>query len=290
MKTFTLKEVSKKINATPGMLRKWEKEFAELLTIPRTKQGARIYTESEINQLAEIKHLYTQKFTSEMVRRELENKNKAEPLEIAEPPTNTIAVISDKDLTLPADESAMMKADLFFEAMDTYKQTFLDEVREEIRNVLRKEVVEEVKKEIKNGTLTTVKSLSDSIYKSTANTKADLEEISENLERVSEQTSESLQYLSNSITNVSIETSEEIYTLSKQLTDSTDELSRFVSITNNEMVNLNESIVKEREVLIQDREQYRHEIRQREADFQDMLVSFRDVAASKEKKWWKFWK
>jgi DNA-binding transcriptional MerR regulator len=290
MKTFTLKEVSKKINVTPGMIRKWEKEFLELITIPRTKQGARFYTESEINQLAEIKQMYNQKFTFEMVRKELENKNEPEALEIAEPPTNTIAVISDNDLALTTDETAMIKTDLFFEAMDTYKQTFLNEVKEEIRNVLRKEVVEEVKKEIKSGTLTTVKSLSDSIYKSTANTKADLEEISENLERVSEQTSQSLQYLSKSITNVSIETSEEIYSLSKQLTDSTEELSRFVCITNKEMVNLNESIEKEREILIQDREQYRHEIRQREADFQDMLVSFRDVAATKEKKWWKFWK
>lgn len=272
------------------MLKKWEKEFAGLLIIPRTKQGARIYTDSEINQLEEIKQMYNQKLTSEMVRKVLENKIEPKAIEIAETPANTVAVLSDKDLTLSAEESAMMKADLFFEAMDTYKQTFLNEVKEEIRSVLRKEVVEEVKKEIKNGTLTTVKSISDSIYKSTANTKADLDEISESLEKVSEQTSESLQYLSKSITNVSIETSEEIYSLSKQLTDSTEELSRFVSITNNEMVNLNESIEKEREVLIQDREQYRHEIRQRETDFQDMLVSFRDVAASKEKKWWKFWK
>jgi DNA-binding transcriptional MerR regulator len=290
MKTFTLKEVSKKINATPGMLRKWEKEFAELLTIPRTKQGARYYTDSEINQLAEIKQMYNQKYTSEMMRKALEANNEPDAAVIEETPANPIAVLSDKGMTLTADESAMMKADLFFEAMDTYKQTFLNEVKEEIRNVLRKEVVEEVKKEIKNGTLTTVKSISDSIYKSTANTKAELDEISENLERVSEQTSESLKYLSKSITNVSIETSEEIYSLSKQLTDSTEELSRFVSNTNNEIVNLNESIEKEREVLIHDREQYRHEIRQREADFQDMLVSFRDVAAAKEKKWWRFWK
>lgn len=272
------------------MLRKWEKEYAGLLIIPRTKQGARIYTDSEINLLAEIKQMYNQKFTSEMVRKVLANKNEPVPVEISETPANTIAFVSDENLTLSAEESAMMKADLFFEAMDNYKQTFLNEVKDEIRSVLRKEVVEEVKKEIKNGTLTTVKSISDSIYKSNANTKANFDVISENLEKVSEQTSESLQYLSKSITNVSIETSEEIYSLSKQLTDSTEELSRFVSITNNEMVNLNESIEKEREEFIQDREQYRHEIRQREADFQDMLVSFRDVAASKERKWWKFWK
>ncbi len=76
MKTFTLKEVSKKINTTPGMLKKWEKEFAGLLIIPRTKQGARIYTDSEINQLEEIKQMYNQKLTSEMVRKVLENKNR----------------------------------------------------------------------------------------------------------------------------------------------------------------------------------------------------------------------
>ena len=49
MRTFTLKEVSKKINVKPAILRKWEKELEEYLDIPRTRQGARIYSELELD-------------------------------------------------------------------------------------------------------------------------------------------------------------------------------------------------------------------------------------------------
>jgi methyl-accepting chemotaxis protein len=202
---------------------------------------------------------------------------------------STLPIVSESISPVPNKDVAIKNADQFFDAMDTYKQTFLNEVKDEIRSVLRKEVVEEVRKEISKGTFYTVKAISDSIYKSTANTKAELEELNENLEKANERTTESLKYLSNSITNVSIETSEEIFTLSKQLSESTEELAHYVDVTNTEISNLTEAIEKDREDLVKDLKQYRHEIKQRELAFQDMLSGFRDVAAAKEKKWWKFW-
>ncbi|WP_223595520.1 MerR family transcriptional regulator [Neobacillus bataviensis] len=291
MKTYTLKEAAKKINIAPGTLRQWETEFNELLDIPRTKQGARIYGEREINLLFDIKSMQEKKASKELIRKSLQPKPESENVAETdlEPSIISVEVISEPKTPAVAEDYPLNNANLFFEAMDTYTQNFLNEVKEEIRSVVRKEVLEEVKKEIKNGTLTTVKSISDSIYKSSANTQSDIQQLSESIEKASEHTLESLQYLSNNIANVSMETTEEIFTLSKQLSETTDELSHYVDVTNNEISSLAEAISIDREFFIEERNQYRQEITQRELAFQQMLTSFRDVAATKEKKWWKFW-
>ncbi|WP_254842691.1 MerR family transcriptional regulator [Bacillus sp. MRMR6] len=299
MHTLNLKEVSKIINVNKSLIRQWEKDFEEMLVIPRTKQGARIYTESEISFLLVVKELYGKKLSKELIREQLKKKLKPEvstevveqnfqevTKDINEP---SVPIASEEMTPVVSEKTALQNADLFFDAMDTYKETFLNEVKSEIRSVLRKEVVEEVRKEISKGTFYTVKSLSDSIYKSSANTKAELEELSEHLDKTSERTTESLRYLSNSISTASIETSEEIFTLSKQLSESTEQLANYVDSTNAEIYSLTEALERDREDFVKEREEYRHDIRQREAAFQNMLVSFRDVAAAKEKKWWKFW-
>jgi DNA-binding transcriptional MerR regulator len=289
MKTFTLKEVSKKINVKPATLRKWEEELKEILEIPRTKQGARIYSQVELDLLLEIKQMYENKQTTTMILQSFQTKEEPENSEITEPSASSLPMISESFPEVTNEEIAIKNTDEFFDAMDSYKQTFLSEVKDEIRSVLRKEVVEEVKKEISKGTFYTVKSLSDSIYKSSANTKAEIEELSEHLEKTAEQTTERLHYLSKSIANASHETSEEIYTLSKQLSDSTEELAHYVDITNTEILSLSEVIEKDREERVKELDQFRQDVTQREAAFQDLLTSFRDVAAAKEKKWWKFW-
>jgi DNA-binding transcriptional MerR regulator len=289
MKTFTLKEVSKKINVKPATLRKWEEELKEILEIPRTKQGARIYSQVELDLLLEIKQMYENKQTTSMILQSFQTKEEPENSGITEPSAPSLPMISESFPEVTNEEIAIKNTDEFFDAMDSYKQTFLSEVKDEIRSVLRKEVVEEVKKEISKGTFYTVKSLSDSIYKSSANTKAEIEELSVHLEKTAEQTTERLHYLSKSIANASHETSEEIYTLSKQLSDSTEELAHYVDITNTEILSLSEVIEKDREERVKERDQFRQDVTQREAAFQDLLTSFRDVAAAKEKKWWKFW-
>jgi DNA-binding transcriptional MerR regulator len=288
MRTFTLKEVSKKINVKPATLKKWEKDFEEYLDIPRSRQGARIYSQIELDLLLDIKQMYENKISTEMILQNLRTKDEPVENEISESPSS-LPIVSEVMPEVTNEEIAIKNADQFFDAMDNYKQNFLSEVKDEIRSVLRKEVVEEVKKEISKGTFYTVKSISDSIYKTSATTKAEIEELSEHIEKTAEQTTERLHYLSKSIVNASHETSEEIYTLSKQLSESTEELAHYVDITNTEIVSLSEVIEKDREDRGKERDQFRHEITQREAVFQDLLTSFRDVAAAREKKWWKFW-
>lgn len=309
MKTFTLKETAKKINVTPGKIRQWEKDLNGLLEIPRSKQGARIYSEQEINQLLEIKNLYSNKASKEMIREFLQKKqtppkptvedNKLEDGEnnedIPPSPSNSAEVsleIVDEPIGIsPVATSSDTLANVsqFFEALDTYKTTFLHEVKEEIRSVVRKEVIDEVKKEISNSTLLTVKSISNSIYKSSANTKAELEELTDTLKKSSDDTNNKLRYLANNIKNVSIETADEIYSLSKQLNENSSKLTSYIDNTNSEIIQLTETISAEREFFLEEREEYRHDVRQREAAFRDMLTNFREAAAAKEKKWWKFW-
>ncbi|MFL6555887.1 MAG: MerR family transcriptional regulator, partial [Bacillus sp. (in: firmicutes)] len=193
MKTYTLKETAKKINVTPGILRKWEKDFEELFEIPRSKQGARIFTDYEIEILLEIKQMYDKKLSKDMIKAWMqdksdpENEDVSEALDVSqqitnckvvsEPPKVSIEVIKSEDVpespevslevisepVKPVTIQDAIDAHLLFEALDNYKQNFLSEVKDEIRSVVRKEVVEEVKKEITNGTYYTVKSLSNSI-------------------------------------------------------------------------------------------------------------------------------
>lgn len=304
MKSYTLKEVSKKINTAPGIIRQWEKELTGILHISRSKQGARIYTDVEINQLTEVKELFAKKIGKEAVRDALLKQSIAnhdtEPEETAadadsefisppEPVTFEMVTHINKQPSIPDNENSLSNADLFFEVMDAYKKNFLNEVKEEIRSVVRKEVLTEVKKEISNGTLRTVKSVQDSIYKSSENTKEQIQELSETISKASEETSDKLRYLSSNIKNVTIETADEVYSLTKQVVETSDKLSNYIDQTNNEISNLADEIAKEREFLMDDREQYRHEVQQREAAFQQMLANYREVAAAKEKKWWKFW-
>ncbi len=302
MKTYSLKEVAKKINIAPGIIRQWEKEFNELLEIPRSKQGARIYSDTEIILLLEIKEMYLQKLSKERIRKSLQKKlileKEAEPqiAKISKKPeadkisNPSLEIVATETVTpVSVHKETRTNTNQIFEAVDTFKNNFINEVKEEIRTVVRKEIMEEVKREISKGTLTTVKTLSDSIYKSTAHTKAEIEGLSETVEQAAELTVDRLQYLSNSIKDVSLETSDEISTLSKQLADTTNDLAHSIDYTNTELTNLTEAISLDREFFVEERQQYIHEIRQREAAFQQMLINFREVAASKEKKWWKFW-
>ncbi|MED3625585.1 MerR family transcriptional regulator [Neobacillus thermocopriae] len=301
-----MKEVSKKLNVAPGNIRQWEKDLPDYLNIPRSKQGARIYTINEINLLLEIKDMYSQKLSKDKIREIL--KRKKENGTAKEKETNSevrtthqtssqvellskkteVSVITESVPQAPVNE-AIANANQFFEAMERYKDTFLNEVKEEIKAVVRKEVINEMKKEISNSSFRTIKTLQNSIYKSTENTKSELQELSDSIEKASHDTAEKLSYLSNNLKNISIETANEIYNLTKHLDDNSVKLTQYLDQTTNEISILTKEICKERDLINDNCEEFRHEIRQREVAFQQMLANFREVAAAKERKWWKFW-
>lgn len=289
MKTYSMKEVSQKIKVPPGTIKRWEKELDGLLDIPRSKQGARFFTETELQILIEMKELHGKKVKKEVIRKLLRNKFQQEPDANTTKLETSLQILPEQISPVPSDETTIKNVDSFMSLLDQYKQNFFHEMKEEIRSVVRSELLPDLKKEINNGALKTVKTISDSIYKSNANTKSEIEGLSQKFEQTVEHTADSLNFLSKSISKVTLETTKEINNLSRQIAETSEELAQYVDVTNNEIFNLTEAVAKDHEYFIEEREQYRHEIRQREVAFQNMLSGFRDAAVTKGKKWWKFW-
>ena len=146
MKAYTIKEVSKKINVPSGTIRQWEKDLAGLLVVPRTKQGARFYTDIEIDQLMKIKHMRDKNLSKDMIRELLQRHMSTEPF--AEQTQNENSLTVKTNMPAPPPEDSQNDYGAFMMAMEQYKKSLLEEVKAEIRNGIRKEVLEEVKKEI----------------------------------------------------------------------------------------------------------------------------------------------
>jgi DNA-binding transcriptional MerR regulator len=291
MTVYTLKEAAKMINVPAGAIRQWEKELYGLIEIPRSRQGARIYTDSMVELFMGIKEQCSMKANKVEIRSWVQQKLHPEP-EMEEPTVehpSEYELVAEPIPSLSMNQTSSTNAEQFLAGLESFKQNFISDLKDEVRTVIRKELLAEVKKELNNNTLTTVKKLSDSIYKSSENTKAGLEDLADKVEKINEETIDSIKYLSNRMTSASVDTSEEIYHLSKQLAATSEELTKYVDNTNNEIYSLTEELSKDRDYFIEEREHYRDEVRQREAAFQNMLISFRDAASAKEKKWWKFW-
>lgn len=309
MRAYTIQQVSKDMNVPPGTIRQWEKDLNGLIVIPRTKQGSRFYTETEINILQKVKSMRDKNLSKIMIRdllqKHLHNDSEA-PSETLE---TTIPVLSERvEIPTPTglvESNKTLDSEEFYQAMELYTHKLVKSLNEEIRHTIRKEITEEVKKEISKNSLHTVKCLSDSIYKSTEKTKAEIQDLSHTVLEASERTSETFETLSKSITNVSEASSERISSLSERVSKSTaattnelKSLSQYISlsteVTNNEITNLTETLNKDREVFIEtinaERDLHHVEILQREKAFLDLVANFRQTASTKNpQKWWKFW-
>ncbi|MBT2689696.1 MerR family transcriptional regulator [Bacillus sp. ISL-47] len=306
MKAYTIKEVSKLLNVPPGTLRQWEKDLNGLLLIPRSKQGARFYTEHEIALLEKVKQMRDKNLSKEMIR-DLMQKHMDLTSEAGSEASETALAPVHQETGVHTDEHSAMDAEQFMVMMENFKDSLITDVRNEIRNGIRKEVLEEVKKEISKGSLHTVKSLSDSIYKSGEKTKSEIENLSGKIQQSSEDSSEAFGTLSKRVAKSSKRTSDQIHQLTNKLAESSEAsseefktmihyISSSAEVTSTEISSLIETLNTDREIYIEtinkEREQYWHEVKQREEVFQDMIVSFRNAAAAQEqtKKWWEIWK
>ncbi|WP_409270118.1 MerR family transcriptional regulator [Neobacillus sp. SCS-31] len=304
MKAYTIQEVSRLINVPQGTLRQWERDFNGLLTIPRTRQGSRFYTDSEISLLVKIKQMREKNLGKEMIRELILEHFRQSSEATSETLAAPITVVGETKPVPSEPSSPTLDMEAFFAAMEVYKQDFLAGVREEIRGTIRKELIEEVKKEVSKGSFHTVKTLSDSIYKSGERVAAEVEELSLEVARSSEQASETARFLSNSISNVSKASSEQFANLHKRMTQQADRSSKEMKaliksmadanlVTESVVESFNETMAKDREFYLEtlhmERVVHSQEMDRREELLQEIVSSFRDTAASKEKRWWKFW-
>ncbi|RFU65294.1 MerR family transcriptional regulator [Peribacillus glennii] len=319
-RAYSIKDVSKKISIPTGTIRQWEKDLQGLLYIPRSKQGARFYTEKEITLLEKVKEMRANNLSKDMIRMLLDkhlNEGSQAPSE-----TSKTSAPGDEDKSIVPVQNAVPSVqtpniDELYAAMENYKQHMLSEIKNVIQTS-QTEMMEDVKKEISQGTLQTVQSLSKSIQRSNEKREAEAEEIAQTITKASEHTSKTFGTLSKDIAKASETTSLTIEALSeyiaqssedtydkiaKRLTDSSRTTSKDYKILANKVAQdvkaaqadirtVSKSLHEDQELFVdamnQNLKELTQVIRDREEAFQDMVSSFREVAAAKkEKKWWK---
>ncbi|WP_409298890.1 MerR family transcriptional regulator [Peribacillus sp. SCS-26] len=300
LKAYSIKDVSKKINVPTGTIRQWEKDLNGLLVIPRSRQGARFYTDTEIMLLAKIKEMREKNLSKDMIRilmtKHMAGSSETDSESLAlKPVDNSPAVQSVEQTPAPAGPNL----DELFSSLETYKQNLLSEIKTEIKKQNR-QMLEEVQNGIHESSLRTVQGLSKSISRANERRKTELTEIAESITDASIRHSETVASLSESIAKSSKGTYEQ---LSKRISESSktaskDYKSLITSASSSldkaqkDLIKMTRSLQEDQETLVdsfnKNMEQFNRNIQEREDVFQDMVTSFREVAAAKNnKKWWK---
>jgi DNA-binding transcriptional MerR regulator len=146
MKAYSIKEVSSMIDIPEGTLRQWEKDFAQLLVIPRDKQNARYYTDFEIETLKHIKAMRAKNLSKDMIRELLQKR--------AETGSDTAPIIEPSVSKMSQNEAieTLRNIQSTFESFEDFKLAMKEELVSELRNEIRQEVknelISEVRKEI----------------------------------------------------------------------------------------------------------------------------------------------
>lgn len=130
---FKIGEVAKLLDLEPYVLRYWEKEF-EILSPAKTDSGQRTYRRDDIELAATIRHLlYTEMFTIDGARRQLELARDGEPSYL----TTTLTDAGEPDTNQQARQLRQEK-----EALEDELATARHQIEElkEARRGLREEV------------------------------------------------------------------------------------------------------------------------------------------------------
>lgn len=152
---YTIKEVSKLLHVQVGKLKEWETLFPTALDVQRTKTGARLYTDLDLETLKKIRILKEKQINDENVRFILDTRNEMVPADGNEPSQDYI----NKLLETQTNTSETVQS-----LNNSFKQ-------------LKEEVVQEMKREIRkelhvrqNQTKSLVQSFSHMIMETTEHT------------------------------------------------------------------------------------------------------------------------
>lgn len=305
LRAYSIKEVSRLINIPTGTIRQWEKDLEGLLVIPRTSQGARYYTEDEIEILNKIKEMREQNVGKGMIRQLLEKHTQTDASEPASELFEMPSHIEDEiAITTPSNEVNTVNTasiEAFYAAMESFKQDLLTEFRNAM-TLSKNELIDELKHEVSNSTLITVKEISKSIQRSNDKRKAEVQEITNTIMTASELTSETFEALSDDIKKSSEATYEKLSVRinatakinKKENQRVLDKVTHTVQEAKSEFMDVAESIDAQQDFLIHsinELKQTQEDVQRREEIFQSMISSYREVAAAKnkKKKWWQVW-
>jgi DNA-binding transcriptional MerR regulator len=179
MKSYTLQEAARKVKVTPRILKAWEKEFAQYITIPRTKQGARIYNDALLEQFANIKQWFSEKKTKRDIIQYLQAEHQKQNSEL-----ETMVMegeVIDVPLSLRHDTSYVAE-----QIARTMKEEIVGDLKKETTEVL-KQAIKEMKSyvnEIRESSVSTKQEIYDSLAQYTKTLQQETEEIHEHLESV----------------------------------------------------------------------------------------------------------
>jgi DNA-binding transcriptional MerR regulator len=301
VRAYSIKEVSKKLNIPNGTIRQWEKDLNGLLTVPRTKEGSRYYTEKEINLLQKVKEMRANNVSKNMIRTLLEKHLETSANDPADMIETMEQIDEEKNETIATNQLIVSQPsptyEQFTEALMAYRDELIQEVRNEM-TLSRMEIVNEIKKDLSSTSLRTVKELSKSIQRANHRRQEEHSDLKNQLLKVSKHTSESFTTLNESITKNSEGAYEQLSKTSKMMAvdhkNMLGKMARTVSDTNKELRKMASLLEEKHELFFEsmdDLRQTAEDIQHREDIFQGMLKSFREAAASKgnKKKWWRVW-
>ncbi|KAA9014057.1 MerR family transcriptional regulator [Niallia endozanthoxylica] len=305
-RAYSIKEVSQILNTPNGTIRQWEKDLNGLLKIPRTQQGARYYTENEIKILNKVKEMREQNVPKGMIRSLLEKYLNQESEPDSESFETNIQPLPEQPIQpVPHNELQPSNLESLQQAMELFKQDLLNEIKHEIKHEMKlskNDIIDDMKNEISHSSLVTVKEISKSIQRSNDKRKAEVQEISNAIVRASEKTSETFGTLSYDILKGSESTYERIakrINATAKMTERDNQkllenVSKKVDEARDEMKSVSQFFDVQQDYLIDsinELKQSQEEIQKREEIFQEMISSYREVAAAKkqQKKWWKPW-
>ncbi|PKG23774.1 MerR family transcriptional regulator [Niallia nealsonii] len=314
MKAYSIYEASKKLTTSPNRLRKWEKELRDILYIPRSKNGSRFYTDKEISLLLEAKNLYDKKLPKKEVKEQLtlilqpKPKKQEEKEEMIQETSETSFELVEEIKPVPTALTPSVTEQnikMLLHSLETYKQDFLQEVKEEIRTGLQGEVLNHIKEEIKAGQAQSAITISTTIERKNEELKDEfrdnIDELTDVIHSNAHQSHTEYEDIRSTIKKLSKISKAERKTYSKQWTTTAssskeiksmiEHLSKSNAEINKSMEQLHQNDQSIKADLLKEREQLRKEIREREQSFQDLVQSFRDtaVAIEKKKQWWKVW-
>ena len=293
LRAYSINEVSKQINIPTGTIRQWERDLQGLLIIPRTKQGARYYTEKEITLLNKIKEMRDQDVSKGMIRSLLKKY-----INIDSEPTSETFEMTIQPSEEPSKELQTENILEFNTVLETFKENMLTEIKHEMM-LGRNKLIDEIKNEFSNASIQTIEEISKSIQRSDDNRKVEVHDISEVVMKASERTSESFATLSVDIVKDSKATFEQ---LSKRLDLSIkvaeiesqsvlEKVSQTVKETKDDIRNITQTFDTRQNDLIESLNELKQstgEIQKIEEVFKVMISTYQDAAAAKEKKkkWW----
>ncbi|ARK29736.1 helix-turn-helix domain-containing protein [Halalkalibacter krulwichiae] len=173
---YTIKEVSKKLKIPVGQLREWEDVFSSVIYVQRTKTGARLYTDHDLEVLKKVKLLKDSNISKEDVHFILANHNEVEDLQEE---TEEVQV---KEEFIDMLRSLQNETTETIEQLTTSFERFKEELVKDLKDQLKSEMNEGQSK-----TKSLIQSYSHMIVDTQESTKEEIERLRQDIYKEEEE-------------------------------------------------------------------------------------------------------